>query len=256
MKKIIITVIAVIGLFSCKDKTNSKITPTEVGKVTFKIDSYANDTLFKLGDIFTTAAGDSFAASLLKFYVSEMSFRRKGSNEFVTLDDYYFLYDQEETEEYAPIVARLAHGGNSHISNVPVGEFDQIRFNVGIPQKRNHDTTSFEGVLSTTNNMYWDWSKEFIFFKFEGTSMQSPTKSLVFHSATDANLKRIIVNLDKPLLISKTSSPKLRLRFDVDKVFSAVDTISFKNEYSAMSGLTITKIANNYANCFSFKSIE
>ncbi len=256
MKKSIFAIVALIffALVSCKKKDDTEVIPDPVvGKMTFRVDTYANDKTFKLDSAYTTATGSSFTCDMLKFYVSGIKLRKKGTNEFVELKDYYFLYDQAEAEEGA----RVEHAGNAHLSGIPVGDYDQFSFNIGIPQPRNNDTSSFDGVLSKSNNMYWEWSKEFIFFKFEGKSAQSKTGALLYHVAEDKNLKRIFVDLKAtPISVKTDLTQKLRVRFDVDKIFSAISTINFATEYSAMNGTVTTKVGDNYATAFSFSTIE
>jgi hypothetical protein len=260
MKKYIIS--GLLGLLftanSCKYNHSHEEVAPATGKLSLRVNTYANDSLYELNKAFYIETGDTMYASNLKFYLSQLKLRKKGTNEYVTLSDYYFLHNQAEADEANGRIEKITHEGNSHIKGVPVGEYDQVSFYVGIPQEKNHDTTNQTGALDPNNDMYWISWNEYIFFKLEGKMGAKKQAAFVYHITGDQNLKQIFVNLkNSPITITTSSEQKLNLKFYLDKVFSATSIIDVKTVNNVMgSGNSAVKIANNYASCFAFEKLE
>lgn len=257
MKNQIIAAIAFITLsiMSCSNNDEKKPVAPEAGKFDFRIETYANGDTFKLNKPFYTDYNDTLVCQTLQFFVTEIKLRIKGTNEFVALDNYYYLFKQGVLE--GSEAGRIDHAGNSHLSDVPVGEYDQIIFNVGIPIQKNHDPSTPTAAVANNAGMYWDTWKEHIFLRFEGKYGYKKEKAFLYHVTGDECLEIVKIDLkNTPLVVTTSTKQKVKVKLQVDKFFSALDKIDVKANYNHMSGDIVAKLANNCAKSFSLISVQ
>lgn len=258
MKNQIIALVAftMLSIVSCKSNDEKKpIVAPETGKFDFRIETFANGDTFKLNKTFLTDYNDTLVCQTLQFFVTQIKLRKKGSSQFVVLDNYYYLFKQSVLEGLES--GRVDHAGNSHISDVPVGEYDQIVFNVGIPIEKNHDPNTPTASVAGNSGMYWDMWKEHIFLRFEGKYGYNKDKAFLYHVTGDETLETVLIDLkNAPLTVSTSSKQKVKLKLQVDKFFSALDKIDVKTNHNHMSGDIVAKLANNCAKSFTLISVE
>lgn len=231
-------------LGSCNDKDNDPAAEPQTSVFSIELENTVGNRSLNLDtDTYTTLAGDQFKISTFKYYLSNLELL-KADGSALALPNTYFLVDQAHKES-----TKL------ELSDVPTGDYTGLRFVVGVDSARTK-AGSFGGVLEDSNGMWWDWSKEFINVKLEGTSPQASKGGLVFHiagfkGANGANNTIRTVTLPFPgsskLLVRTDHTPEVHLQVDVLKMFSGPNTIRFATVSNSMGGPASVQIADNIA---------
>jgi len=192
---------------------------------------------------YATAAGDNFTVGIFKYYLSNLVLTKADGSAYAVPNS-YFLVDQA-----------VAASQQLTLKDVPADDYTGLRFTVGVDSARTK-AAAFAGVLDASNGMWWDWSKEFINVKLEGTSPQSPRGGLVFHiagfkGANGANNTIRTVTLAFPggakLLVRADRSPQIHLQADVLGMFGAPNPVRFATVNTTTGGPQSVLVANNIA---------
>ncbi|MCX8524096.1 hypothetical protein OF897_09175 [Chryseobacterium formosus] len=115
-----------------------------------------------------TLKDDVISISKLKFYVSDICFKKSGKT----------IYKNQEKSFLIDLENKLEINFDKNISE----DFDEIQFIIGIDSLTNV-SGAMGGDLDPVNGMYWSWQSGYINFKVEGTSKKStfPHKYFQFH---------------------------------------------------------------------------
>ena len=238
MKKFLISIFVSLLIFSCKDDKEETPAPT-LGNLKVKFDNVVGTSDLKLNtDKYTNANGDTFSVSMFRYYVSNVKLRRKSDQTWVKLPVTYNLIEEGVKSEFS-------------FSNVTAADYDKIQYVIGLDSATNFGS-NFNGDLNKSKGMYWEWTNEFVFFKFEGNYFSNSQQGLTFHVAELVNLKTIELPITNSLLGGKTLV--LNIKVDVAKVFDSPNKINFATTSNVMMGTKATQIADNYSNMFSLNS--
>ncbi len=195
---------------------------------------------------FTNVAGETVSVSRCDLLLSDFAFRRT---------DGVWL---EQTNSVA--LLKLAESRSSfHLTEIPTGQFDQVRFNVGVSQAVNHsDVTKYPAdhpLNPNFNGLHWSWQGGYIFTALEGMWSRAGVAASGYslHFANDWNLTR--VTLPTKLDLSRDNS--LPLDLDVAELLRA---ISFSNDGTsthAREGDPIAaKLKESFSKAFRVSSIR
>lgn len=225
-----------------------------------KIDNVAGDQDLKLETgLYTNAAGEQFSVSELQYFISNIELRKKGGGYYaLPQDSSYFLIQENKPSTQ---VLNL---------KVPAGEYDHIRFILGVDSVRNTmDISRRTGVLdpgsSMDNGMYWGWNSGYIFFKMEGNSEAAPADPIGRHkfryhiggfggydAPTLNNIKTVELDLTRGEVIARSGKESvLELKADILKVFNGETNVSISQNPNVMFSRYSAKIAANYSHMFS-----
>ena len=109
---------------------------------------------------------------------------------------------------------------------IPKGNYNAISFDLGVREDLNlKDPATYDinHPLSVTHNMYWGWSTQYIFSKFEGYEiLNDDTTSFVIHTGTQS-LYRPEITVARNFEISSTKS---EVSIDLD-IFSILATYEY-----------------------------
>lgn len=136
---------------------------------------------------YTSARGQAYVVSMLKFYVGNVSLHASDGTSH-TVRGYSLIDFEDETS------LRI------HIDSVPENTYTSVSFIVGVDSAMN-DLGPQSGALDPLNGMYWTWATGYIFFKLEGTSPSSkqPKNLFTYHiggyRAPYNNIQKIHVDL-------------------------------------------------------------
>jgi cytochrome c peroxidase len=160
-----------------------------------------------------TAAGQKISVTRLDFLVSDIAVRRAGGTWM------------SATNQFAYISAREGRTSFS-VNNLPAGNFDRVRFQIGVPPIINHaDAAQWPAdhpLNPGVNRLYWGWSREYIFLAFEGAWQNGAQPSgFSYHLATD----RQLMTMELPVVLNTSADVELQLAFDVDKILSDATSI-------------------------------
>ena len=196
-----------------------------------------------------TAASQRLSVTRLDFLLSDISLRRADGTWI------------ERTNWFACIKAR--DGKNSFaLDNVPAGNYDRIRFHVGLLPAVNHaDIAQWPAnhpLNPDVNGLYWGWSREYVFLAFEGAWLQPDGKQSGFsyHLATD----RELMTVELPAALDLTAPRELHLALDVDKIFAAPNAIKLDETTTTTHSRTNDPLADqlreNVEHSFAVETIQ
>jgi len=190
-----------------------------------------------------TAAGQAISVTRLDFLVSNVALHRANGQWLAPSNQFGFISAREGRTNFT-------------VANVPAGNFDRLRFQIGVPPIINHsDNASWPGghpLNSAVNHLYWSWLREYIFLAFEG-AWQNGTKQSGFsyHLATD----RQLMTVELPIALNTSTDRELQVAFDVDKILSGTKPIHLTDAndttHSRVNDVLATILHANVQHAFS-----
>ncbi|MCH8545152.1 MAG: hypothetical protein LAT54_00310 [Cryomorphaceae bacterium] len=166
----------------------------------------------------------------------------------------------KEDESYRIVTVE----GNSSVQeltvpNVPPGEYSAVKFMIGVDEDRNTSGAQ-EGALSPAENMFWDWSTGYIFFKAEGMSPAAPNGQFMYHiggfeDPHNAIRTTTIAFGEQRLNVVAASNPSIHLKVNSARFWHG--GISLADVFSIhMPGPNATTIADNWIGAFRFDHLH
>jgi len=199
----------------------------------------------KLNSInYQNSAGDTFNISVLKYYLSNISFTNE-KNQVISGKNCFLISEDSATSKTIEI-------------KLPAGRYTSLSFMIGVDSLLNC-TGAKDGALDPIYGMFWTWNTGYIMAKLEGTSPSSklPGNIIQFHIGgyrTPHITQRIVtLKLPVPLLVQSGTTPNITLTGDIYNWFTG---ISFRQLAGFMTpGSAADRIADNYQHMFSVKEI-
>jgi hypothetical protein len=165
---------------------------------------FGNENLIQGKNYFLPAINDSISVDILRFYVSDIYFLKKGKVVFTDKNRFHLLDMGHQLKIDLLLVKN---------------DFDAIRFNVGIDSTTNSGGVK-GGDLDPTKNMYWAWQSGYINFKLEGKSKVCKTRNNAFqfhiggYSYPNNSLQTVT--------IPANNTSALNINFDLEKLLSGI----------------------------------
>lgn len=189
------------------------------GQLAFSISEKVGNDNFALNQTFDIG-GVPVAFSHTAIYLS--NFTLLADTGEVLIPDSYVLYQAADDTFSFP--------------EVPVGEYQGIKFYVGIDSTTNHaNPATYEQthpLSPKVPNMHWSWNTGYIFLRFDGevdTSQPSDNildEGLAFHIGSDPFLTEI--EFSKNFTIEDGAKRELQMELDYAQFF---DNITLREEY-------------------------
>lgn len=247
---------------ACKKEEVTTPTTDEKGALILNFDNVVGTQNLQLNSpaLYTNAAGEQFSVSMFKYYISNIKLKKADGTEYVVpQDSSYFLVDEEK-----------AASQMIKLSNVPVADYTDVTFTIGVDSARNTMATDKRtGALDVlTCGMYWSWNSGYIFVKMEGNSPQidtagnNPTRKFRHHiglygggfngaALTVNNVKTITRSFNgSKATVSATKTPEVHLTVNALKMWESKTTISLRANATVMVTPFSANIANNYTEMF------
>ncbi len=253
--KLILFIVSLGLLVACQKE--EEIGPNDKNTFSIEFDNRVGDQKLALGTSkATNALGEDFTVTTLNYFVSNIELTKE-NGEKVTFPDKYFLVKQSDA---ASLTITL--------NDVPAANYTGLKYTIGVDSVKSvSDVGQRIGILDPASygndNMYWSWNSGYIFFKMEGISSVSPTNSAglnkyQFHiggfggksSVTPNNLRSVSLALSTPATVRKDIAPVAHVIFDVNKVFSAVNSISLAKSSVIMAPAAGKIISENYSKAY------
>jgi cytochrome c peroxidase len=161
-----------------------------------------------------TAAGQRVSVTRLDFLLSKPALRRTDGT---WIDD---------TNWFACIKSREGRT-NCELENVPAGQYDRIRFQIGLSPEVNHQSPAGypagHPLNPEVNGLHWGWAGGYVFFAVEGGWFRPDGKQggWSYHLANDPQL----MTVELPVALELFTNRELRLALDVGKIFAAPNSI-------------------------------
>ncbi|HEY4416127.1 MAG TPA: MbnP family protein [Verrucomicrobiae bacterium] len=195
-----------------------------------------------------TAAGQKISVTRLDFLLSNLALQRADGTWI------------GQPNWFAYISAREGRT-NFTMADVPVGNYDRVRFQIGVEPAVNHGNATqwpAEHPLNPqVNHLYWDWSHEYIFFALEGGWQNGSQQSgFSYHLATD----RELMTIELPVGLDLSVDRKMQLVLDAGKIFTAPNKIKLSEttdtSHSRTNDLLAVQLRENVAAAFSIGTLE
>ncbi len=193
----------------------------------------------------TTAAGQLVSVTRLDFLLSNVALHRADCG-WLGLTNWFAFMSAREGRT------------NFELNNLPVGVYDRLRFQVGVPPLLNHaDPAQFDPMHPlnpNVNGLHWNWQGGYVFFALEGQWMNAssplplpsscaeendvislfPTASAAgggysYHIASDP----LLMAVDLPIKCALGGNQELHLALNVEQVFSAIQGVTIADETSS-----------------------
>ena len=179
----------------------------------------------------TSASGQLHQFSELKYVISNIRLIKADGSEIP--------YNVNDLDKGAAVIDQAkAATLNYVLSNIPVGEYKQIKFGLGVKQEINTlDQLRFPVFYATAGandtKMHWEWGTGYRFTKLEGF-YDADHKELSIHTGSTINgtngdestykqgvdaYRDITLNLPSLVTVGK-SVPQINIRADFDKLLS------------------------------------
>ncbi len=212
-----------------------------------EISHVVGDAPLQFGNTYRTAAGDSWSAERLRYYLSNFRLRRADGSWFVNPQSAdssrgYFLVDE-------------ADGASKQfqIGPVPAGSYSGLEFLVGVDAARN-GAGAQTGTLDPARGMFWTWNTGYIFFQFDGHSPQSgdAEHALSYHvgGGGGATAHSVFLPLPAPVEVTADTSAELHLHADLARLFDGAHALHPASLFTAMDAAAAAQIADNSAGLY------
>ena len=147
------------------------------------------------------------------------------------------------------------------IENIPPGNYDAIRFHIGLPPEINHGNISQWPANHPLNpdvdHLYWGWSREYVFLALEGGWQNGGKQSgFSYHIATD----RELMTVELPVSLDLNSSREIQVALDIGKIFSAPNKIELSDAtdttHSRTNDLLAVLLRQNVEAAFAVENVK
>lgn len=254
-------IIACVLLVACtKQVTTQSNNENKSAALSIEFDNIVGGQNLQLNTgSYSNAAGETFAVSLLQYFISNIKLKTADGKEYVVPQDssYFLIKESDVASRYARL-------------QVPEGDYVSLSFVLGIDSLRSTmDISQRKGVLDPSggmeDGMYWGWNSGYIFFKMEGLSPQAPLdpsgqNKFRYHiggfggysAPTINNIKTISVDLAGGGIAKVREGRKanIHLMVDIAKMFNGANNISIATNANVMFSQFSVNVADNYINMF------
>jgi hypothetical protein len=227
--------------------------------VDLALDARAGQESFAIGKTLTSAAGDAYRVSTLRFYVSHLRLVNDQGVEVPAV-----LADASGAPaEYGVALVDYAKPESEtlHVL-VPPGHYTSLALSIGVPEQcadggtLNHENASEQHApLDVDTDMYWGWDPGYVFLKIEG---HVGSRSFLFHVGDD---KRY-VTVAMPAAFDVSAPAAHHIALDVNRFFVTPDgafrpdPTGVATSNSSHGGKEADQLATNLAGSEVFQWLE
>jgi cytochrome c peroxidase len=196
-----------------------------------------------------TAAGQRVSVTRLDFLLSRPALRRTDGTWI------------EQTNWFACIKARAGRT-NCEMDDVPAGQYDRLRLQVGLSPEVNHkDPAQYpagDPLNPDVNGLHWGWMGGYVFLALEGGWLRPDGKQggWSYHLANDAQL----MTVELPVTLDLSTSRELRLSLDAGKILAAPNRVvlndATETTHSRTNDLLAAQLHENVEQAFAVEDIE
>lgn len=254
----------VILFLACKPE--SAINPaTKTNKLSIEFQHFIADSLLILNNsTYSNALEQNFTVDKFNYYISNIVLEKTDGTIFTVPQDssYFLIKTSNKTSQ------------KISLSNIPVGNYQKIKFIIGVDSARSCMPASFrKGSLDiggAAADMYWTWNTGYIFLKLQCMPIipkggdSSAAIPYVYHiggfgglnNPTLNNIREVSLNFNNSLQLTENSTTaKLIIKADALKVLEGNTQVNLATTPTVMLTPYSANIANNYQNMFSIIQI-
>jgi hypothetical protein len=229
--------IFLMGIISCK-KHESFLLP-EYSKAKFAIFIKCDAS-----DVFTdslmniNSSGNVYSIHTVNFYISNIKLKRDDDS----------IYTSKQIIYIDPL---LSSKNTFYLDSIPVGNYTEISYNIGIDTIHNTDFA----LSSTLDNLNMAWPTAmgggYHFLKMEGHYLDSlnTNQGYAIHIGKNENL---ILVKNNQLLQQRNDSHEYSMIFNINEVFANPYNynLNIENNYTMSDSIAMLKIKNNIKDAF------
>lgn len=197
---------------------------------------------------YTNVQGDSFTVSKFNYFISNIKLYTD-SIHFNNISNVYLLVKHHLSKQQFTVQTALQ------------GTYTAIEFLIGVDSLRNVSGAQ-TGDLDPGNDMFWDWTTGYIFYKLEGTYKNQntqPAREYAIHiggfQGRYSCLQRVRLQFAKPLVLKPGNSTKLILQNQLDEIFKTPFSIGFDDYYNAVTLPMFQNLSQNYSDMFRVQDV-
>jgi cytochrome c peroxidase len=183
--------------------------PVEAKQLSIEIEHRFSTSAAKLNELGTLEDGRVIDLRRVDYLLSDFALKSAASQKWIQGEDLAAYMSLGEGHQ----VAELGY--------VPAGEFQAIRFRVGVDSQTNasdpHQFPAEHPLNPQVNDLHWGWSGGYIFLAIEG--MTGEEEAFSFHLANDGNAPLVTI----PVSFDTTRDCTIRVGFDIDRLFAQID---------------------------------
>jgi hypothetical protein len=239
-----------------KDPDDPKTNPAaEKGKLRIEFESRAGNAPLVLNDqSYVTAAGDTVKIATFNYYVSNVTLIKKGGDEAILPKTYHLIKTHVSSSRIVTL------------NDVPVGEYEGIKFVVGVDARRNTCSASDEwagdcgaqdGALDPVHGMYWSWNSGYIFFKLEGFYAKDSVMQYHIGGSRDPHSAVVTAVPDmkgKTFKVEAGRTPEVHFYADALEIFKSISLKTHPKIHTP--GEKASQAANAYKSMFTLDHIH
>jgi hypothetical protein len=211
-----------VAAAACRDKEKEKeeeVSVVNPPSVKVVMHNLVGDSTIVAGHFYNRTGGESFSFDMFKYYLSHAALVNDAG-------DTLYLNEHTLIDEFDA----NRHGFSSSPSIADLGSthFTELIFGMGVDQKHNASGDQ-AGDLDPIYGMIWTWSTGYIFLKHEGQFIGANGSQLplLYHLGTKNAFTPVSLPVD--IHLENEKNYELNVKFDLNKMYSAVDTIGFEN---------------------------
>ena len=197
---------------------------------------------------YQTAAGQKISVTRLDFLASEIALRR-ADGVWIGQKNWFAYFSARDGKT------------NFTLENIPAGNYDRVRFRIGLEPAVNHgDAAQWPAghpLNPDVNHLYWGWSRQYVFLALEGGWQNGGSESgFSYHLATDRGL----MTVDLPVALAMNSSRAVQVGLEIGKIFSAPNQIQLSaasdSTHSRTNDLLAVQLRQKVENAFAVENVE
>lgn len=219
MRTLSVLFILATGLvwFSCKEKTTTDETRLDI---TFT-GVYAGQPLVMFDGKYDCPENVKASFHLFQFYLTDIALQ-KTSGEWILVSPVSLVtFRDQQTKEEAEKGVTLS------FSKVPVGNYQAIRYNLGLTEALNKTSPADYKPGAPLSDNYWSWALGYVFYKIEGIADTEGkgvyASKLTFHTGANSLLRTLTFPSTFNLTPKKTHT--LPFTADLAKVLQTGDQV-------------------------------
>jgi len=254
---ILITLVIITFLGSCKKKEKEPITPAETsGSMIVKFEHTFDGHEFELNSAyyFKNSNEDSLKFTKLLYNISNIKLKKTDGTIWEQPTSYYLI-------NYANAVAGICE---FKIEGVPTGDYTEITYTIGVDSAANVSGAQ-TGALDPTNGMFWTWNTGYIFVKIEGSYKNVSSGSFAYHiggfknaTSTNAIQTNVFSFGSTPATVNPNATPQIHLSVDLYNFFSGTGmTLQVPSIPTCMMpGTNAVNLSKNYVDMFTLEHVH
>lgn len=241
--------VALISNACTEEQAPSKPTEAQKGTFSIELEHTFDQSPLVMGQSYTNGSGESLSFTTVRYYVSNIQLEKMDGTVW------------SETESYHLVDADDAGSALLTLTDVPVGEYHKISYQIGVDSARNVSGAQ-DGALSPANNMFWTWNSGYIFVKVEGNAPAAADGKFAYHlggfaGPNKANIYKTHDLHNHMLNVQVNASPQVHLMVDLKNLFDGMHTVSVATMNNVrMPGEMALHLSHNFGGGITFDHIH